>query len=56
MAERNKTFGINVQLMLKASDEFDLLKATQEACQDGLLEPGFIEDFVIIPEDIIEIE
>lgn len=54
MPKRDKTYGLEVQIKIKGYDEYDALKQLNNALADGLIEPKFVIDAVILPDrDIV---
>lgn len=56
MNTRRKVFSVPVRLSIKAFNEQDAIKETNNALTEGLIEPGFCEDAGVEDSEILELE
>jgi len=56
MSTRRRVFSVPVRLSIKAFNEQDAIKESNNALTEGLIEPGFCEDAGIEDLEIYELE
>lgn len=56
MNTRNKVYSVPVRLSIKAFNQQDAIKESNNALTEGLIEPGFVEDAAVEDGEIHELE